>query len=162
MAVVLLKSAPITTMDSFATVNPYLSSQSPRSAVGQSAVANGDSIASIYRLVRIPSNARMDELNLYCPAITTCAGSFGLYRTTVDGGAVVSVAFFATAQSLAAALTGTNIVGLNLYTAALSEKRVWEVLGLTVDPVIYYDVACTLTAAAASAGAIAVKAKWVI
>jgi hypothetical protein len=83
---------------------------------------------------------------LFCGAITSAAANIGLY--TVNGGAVVNAALFAAAQSLAAAQnTGLELVH-SVTTLANAEKRVWELLGLSADPGLEYDVTLTLTAAA--------------
>lgn len=162
MAVVNLKATAITQADANAATNPYLSKGNPVESVGATAVANGDSIASTYRLCRIPSNARMGALRLFCTAITSGAANIGLYRTAADGGAVVDADFFIAAQSIAAALAGTEVSGGNVITPANREKRIWEALGLTADPNIYYDVTVVLTAATTAAGSLALQACFVV
>ncbi len=162
MAVVNVKSAGVTNQDANVAINPFINGGGVKSGVGQLAATSGDSIGSTYRLLRIQSNARMVDLKLFNGAITTCAGDIGLYRTAGDGGAVVSVAFFSAAKSLASALTNTSVIGDNLITPAKREQRLWQVLGLTADPAIYYDVVVTLTAAAGSAGTLGLDGEWVI
>lgn len=138
-------------------------------AVGLYELANGDSIASIYRLVRVPSNARISQILLSCDAITTCAGDVGIYQTAGNGGAVVDVDFFASAQSLASALANSDITheadpadaGAG-FGKSDTEKALWEALGLSVDPGIEYDIALTLTAAAGSAGTVSLKARYTV
>lgn len=167
MAVVTTKSAVITNRDASPRVlsNASLAEGSVRQAIGYAEAANGDSIASKYILCSIPSNAYGELVKLYCDAITTCAGDIGIYRTTADGGAVVDVDFYASAQSLASAITtGTEVqheadatdsgVGFGL---ADLEKPLWQRLQLTRDPQVYYDVVVTLTAAAGSAGTIGLR-----
>lgn len=161
MAVVAVKSAGITNADAGTPVNAALSGASVESAVGLATVANGDSIGSVYRLVRVASNARMSALSLFTTAITTCAGDVGLYQTAANGGAVVDADFFGAAQSLATASAGINVLGGNILAPANREKRIWEALGLSADPNRQYDIAVTLTAAAGSAGTIGVDAQSV-
>ena len=85
------------------------------------------------------------------------AADLGLYRTAADGGAVVSAGLFATAQSVAAA----NAAGISLRfeadDVANVEKRIWELLGLSADPNLEYDVALTLTAAISASGTLALQ-----
>lgn len=139
----------------------YLSHGRLREAVGTLEAVNGDSIGSVYRLVRIWSGCRASQVLLACDAITTCAGDVGLYKTAADGGAVVDADFFASAQSLAAALTGTDVTHESgVFGVEAVEKRLWEALGLTADPKIWYDVAVTLTAAAGSAGTVSAKVRY--
>jgi hypothetical protein len=170
MAVVTVKSGAITNRDATPRVhsNPGLLDGMGRKFVGTAEAANGDSIASKYILGQLPSNARNVLIKLYCDAITTCAGDVGIYRSTEDGGAVVDVDFFASAQSLASAITtGTEVqheadatdAGVG-YGLADLEKPLWQALQLTADPGVVYDVVVTLTAAAASAGTIALRGEY--
>ena len=163
MAVVNQKSAPITDMDANVAVNAYKASGDIQTSVGIAAVANGDSIASTFRLVRIPSNARITRAQVFCTAITSAAADFGLYRPVGYGGTVADADFFAAAQTIATASAGINLLGANTatYGPANREKRVWEVLGLTSDPGGYYDVVATLTAAATAAGTVGVEIEFV-
>ena len=162
MAVVTVKSSQVTAQDAGTMANSYTAGGRLHSESDIASVANGDSIASVYRLVRIPSNARMSALSLFTTAITTCAGDVGLYQTAANGGAVVDADFFTAAQSLATASAGINVLGGNVLAPANRTKRLWEALGLTADPMREYDVAVTLTAAAGSAGTIGVDATYCV
>lgn len=164
MAVVNVKSTVVTNADA-APVDlsrADLAHGRVREVVGTVEAANGDSIGSTYRLGRVWSGWRVAEILLSCDAITTCAGDVGLYKTAGDGGAVVDADLFASAQSLAAALKDTNITHESgVFDIDDVEKRLWEALGLSEDPKIWYDVVVTLTAAAASAGTISLKTRYV-
>jgi len=48
-----------------------------------------------------------------------------------------------------------------VFDVANIEKRLWEALGLSADPKIWYDIVVTLTAAAGSAGTISLKTRYV-
>lgn len=167
MAVVNTKSIPITNADAKPRLpNVAVVDGGPiLEKVGTLEAVNGDSINSTYRMLRISSSTRVTELLLYCDAITTCSADIGLYRTADDGGAVVDANFFASEQLLDTA----SVVGLNvLYEAAAGpadvaniEKRIWQMLGLSADPGIQYDVVLTLTAAAGSAGTVSLKCRYV-
>lgn len=160
MAVVTLKSAQITAADAGQLVNASVAGGEAESAVGTSAVANGDSIGSTYRLVRVPSNARMVDVSVFCTAITGAAADFGLYQTAANGGAVVDADFFTAAQTIATASAGIRVIGGNVLSPANREKRIWEALGLMVDTNRQYDVVATLTAAATAAGTVGVDASY--
>lgn len=164
MAVVNLKATAITQADANAATNPYLAKGNPVESVGAVALANGDSIASTYRICRVPSNARMSSLRLFCTAITSGAANIGLYRTAADGGAVVDADFFIAAQSIAAALAGTEVSGGNIITPVNREKRLWEMIPSppTTDPNVYYDIVVVLTAATTAAGTLALQASFVV
>lgn len=118
-------------------------------------LVSGDSIGSTIRMAKLHSSWAISEIVLYCDAITTCAADVGLYLS--NGGAVVDVDAYASAQSLATAITvGTNIA----YEARNIDKienLIWQDAGQTKDPGVYYDLTLTLTAAAGSAGTVSVE-----
>lgn len=170
MAVVATKSTHLTNRDATPRTinNPSIAKAAVYMANATLEVANGDSIASIFRMVSIPSNAVGELVKLYCDAITSAAGDIGIYRTPVDGGAVVDVDFYASAQSLAAAITtGTEVqheadatdAGAGNGLADL-EKPLWQRLGFTADPCCELDIAVTLTAAATAAGTLGLKVQY--
>lgn len=169
MAVVAVKSTGITNADAKVLNNARVFRGVLEEAVGTVEAANGDSIASVYRFCRVPSNARISRVLLSCDAITTCAGDVGVYKTARDGGAVVDVDFFGSAVSLASALSHSDITheadpadaGAGWGQADV-EKPLWQALGLTADPYIEYDIAVTLTAAAGSAGTMSMKVQFVL
>lgn len=164
MAVVNTKASAITNADASPRVlnSRLVADGDVREHVGTVEAANGDSIGSTYRLARVRSSARVGAVILKCDAITTCAGDVGLYRTAADGGAVVDADFFASAQSLAVALSGTDVTHESgVVDIDDIEKPLWQALGLASDPVIDYDVAVTLTAAAGSAGTISLRVQTV-
>ena len=162
MAVVTVKSSLITARDSGGKSSL---STGPRRLYDQAdtvEVTNGDSIGSKFILGSVPSSASMRELVVLCDAITSAAADFGLYRTTADGGAVVDVDLFASAQSIATAITtGTNVLheSGNLDVANLA-KPLWQILGLTSDPQLMYDVVATLTAAATASGTLSARISY--
>lgn len=160
MAVVALKSTKITALDvdldKKAAVPPV------PEFVYEAAVelANGDSIGSTYRLVRLPSHFRITSLRLSCDAITSGAADIGLYDNAANGGAVVSVALFASAQSIASALVLSEVIAEATATDIDKVgKTLWERLDLTSNPGKSYDLTATLTAAAAAAGTVAVQVR---
>jgi hypothetical protein len=157
MAVVLVKSAAITAMDTAGSLLPKTAVARGALIVAKGKVEHGaaDSIASIYRYCRVPSNAVIDQIYLRCTAIATApAMDIGLYKTTADGGAVVSVALFASAQVLTSALAIlTDVTNESTtVTPTLYEQPLWQVLGLASDPGIMYDVCGTLTVATTATG----------
>jgi len=117
--------------------------------------ASGDTI----RMVRVPSNARIDAV-LLTTADATTAGNvdIGIYQTEENGGAVVDSDLFASAL----ALTGGPFVRSDQtfesgeYTYAESAKPLWEVLGLTSDPGREYDVVLKVTTTGDGMGTVVV------
>jgi hypothetical protein len=159
MAVVAVKSTLITNADATPVVlnNPRVDGGFERIEVATADIASGDSVASTYRMFRVPSNAVMTDLRIYSPDIgTTTAADIGLYRTAKDGGAVQDADFFASALVLnAGAINGTDVLHeAAVFTIANSGKELWDALGLTSDPSVFYDVTMTLTGAADAAGTV--------
>jgi hypothetical protein len=153
MAVVAVKSTLITNADATPVVlnNPRVDGGFERVSVATAAITSGDSVASTYRMFRVPSNAVMTDLRIYSPDIgTTTISDIGLYDTAAAGGAVVDADFFASALSLKdGALNGEDVLHeAAVFTIANSGKELWDALGLTSDPHKFYDVALTLTGAA--------------
>lgn len=164
MAVVTTKSTAITNRDATPPVKNGMQ-LGPRPVYEQVAtveLANGDSIGSKLVLVSLPSNARMSALWLLCDAITSGAADFGIYRTTADGGAVVDADVFGSAVSIATAITvGTNILHESGVTdIAYIEKPLWQLLGLSADPGVMYDLVATLTAATTAAGTLSARVTY--
>jgi hypothetical protein len=133
-------------------------------AVGVVEKAAADSNASVYRLARFRSSDRISQLTAFNDAITGATSyDIGLYRTAQDGGAAVSAALFASALDLSTASQGAGTEALTEATAAnidKAEKRLWELLGLSADPQVEYDLALTANTAGAGAGTIAVRARY--
>lgn len=164
MAVVTLKAGPITNRDAVpAVINDGRKEKGAlRSSIGRVDVTSGDSIASKLILAQVPTKAIVRDLFLSCDAITSAAADIGVYRNTADGGAVVDVDFFASAQSLASALKRTSVInesGNN--TLVKQEQPLWQALGMTEDPGGTFDIVATLTAAAGATGDVALDAQYV-
>ena len=141
MAVVAVKSTLITNADATPVVlnSPRVDGGFEHIEVATAAITSGDSIDSTYRMFRVPSNAVMTDLRIYSPDIgTTTISDIGLYRTAKDG-----------------ALNGTDVLHESaVFSIANSGKELWDALGLTSDPSVFYDVAFTLTAAADATGTV--------
>jgi len=151
MAVVAVKSTLITNADATPVVlnSPRVDGAFEHVKVATAAITSGDDIASTYRMFRVPSNAVMTDLRIYSPDIgTTTISDIGLYAA--DGGAVADADFFASALSLKdGALNGVDVLHeAAVFTIANSGKELWDALGLTSDPSVFYDVTLTLTGAA--------------
>lgn len=154
MAVELVKSTPVSNADATPVVfnNARVSGARMKQDVGFAPVANAASIASVYRLCRVPSSATALNVFLTHDAFTTTgAGDVGIYNTQkADGtaGTVVDADFFASAVVLTAAQSEVNVTHESgVYPANAIEKPLWQALGLAADPMVQYDVAITLTTA---------------
>jgi hypothetical protein len=162
MAINAYKTLSVTNLDAtpILRANPWVHGGHAKQFAGTVEAVNGDSAASTYRFFRIGSWMRPVSLTLFCDALTGGAADLGLYRTASDGGAVVSgpgQTLFASAQSIATA----NAAGINVRfeqdDIANVEKRIWELLALTADPNLEYDVALTLTAPISASGTLALQ-----
>lgn len=165
MAVVTTKSTQITNRDAQPRVlsNARVSKGDVTHARGVVAIANGDSATSKLLFCSIPSNAVPMSVRVSSPDIgTTTAMDLGLYRNTADGGAVVDADFFASALALnAGALSKSEaLYESGVVTIANGEKPLWELLGLSADPNVIYDVVGTLTGAADAAGSVLVEVDY--
>lgn len=113
-------------------------------AVVSATQAAGDTI----RMVRVPSNARVDSV-LISTADATTAGAvnIGVWQTADNGGAVVDADLFASAL----ALTGgpfnrsDQTFESGEYTYAEAALPLWQVLGLTADSNREYDIVCEVS-----------------
>lgn len=168
MAVVTTKSTAMTnfTATPKVPVSANLMNGNLRESQGFAVIANGDSVGSKYPLFTIRSSDRVSQILMYAPDIgTTTAGDLGLYRLDDEGGAVVDVDFFCSAQALnAGPYNGTDITFEAAAAGGLianAEKRVWEALGLTADPHLNYQVVLTLTGAADAAGTALFRMRFV-
>lgn len=163
-----LKSGPITTLDATPAVRPGSWTHGDKGHyAGTVETLATDSIASTYRMFRVRSGQRCAALAVFCDALGSgCAGDVGLYKPTIEGGAVVDADFFASAVAIAAATNGTDITfesgnaATNMGIEQI-EKRIWEVLGLTADPMVEYDVTVTLTAPTVAGGTLSLRGVFV-
>lgn len=131
-------------------------------AVGVVAKAASDSDTSVFRFVRVPSNARIVSINRLNTAITAGTSyQIGVYETAANGGAAVSAGLFAATQDLSAASTGTA----SRYLASAittAEQPLWQLLGLTADPRKDYDICATGVTAGTGAGSIALEIDYTV
>lgn len=151
MAVVNTKSPQVTAQDAGTMANAYVAGGRLHSKSDVVAIGATDSANSTFRVVRIPSNARLSGVTLFNDALGTGgAANIGIYQTATNGGAAVSAALLASGVSLVAA--STNGDGMAAVAPANRTKRLWELLGLAADPMREYDVVVTLTAAGTAGG----------
>lgn len=133
--------------------------------VGVIAVGTNNTVGDIWTAVRVRSSDRLSQLfvtndKIDTNATPTLAVSLGVYQTAANGGAAV-----AATQFLSAAAFGHSAAGptddANL-TAAQMNQALWQVLGLSSDPGVDYDISFKVTTAAATAAAGNVSVKAVV
>jgi hypothetical protein len=164
MAVANTKSTAITNADATPPVltSGYLSKGTIYEAVGTVETLAADDAGSVYRLCRVPSNARIVSILLATDAITgASAADVGVYQTAANGGAVVDADEFATDVDISSGIAWTEVV--NEIAAEISdcEKRLWEKIGETADTFRDYDIAVTVNDVTA-AGTISMKVRYVV
>ena len=166
MAVVNTKSTAITNADATPPVltSSYIAGGILRESVGTVEAAAADDNDSIYRMVRVPSNARITNVLVASDAVTGSSDvNVGVWQTAANGGAVVSENVFGDAVDLSSATAYTDVI---LETTAAdidkAEKRLWELLGLSADPQRDYDICLKAVAAASAAGTYSMKVRFVI
>ena len=119
--------------------------RSAKSAATVSAtIPSGDTV----RMVRVPSNARIDQVLLSTGDATTAGAiNIGIWQTADNGGAVVDADLFASALALTGGPFNNSDQTFESgeYTYAESCKPLWEVLGLSADPCREYDVVCEVS-----------------
>lgn len=148
MAVVNLKSQQITDMTATprVPVNGRVQGGALLESSGTVASNADDTIASTYRFCRVPSNACVSQVLISAAdASTAGAVNVGLYQ--VDGGAVVDADLFASAFDLSGGpYTNQDITfESGEYTNAEADNPLWEVLGLSADPGIEYDLTAVIS-----------------
>lgn len=167
MGVVNTKSTAITNADaSPVTPTPgYLAHGRNREAVGTVEVAAADSDTSVYRMVRVPSCARVSQIMVANDAITSGSSyDIGLYQIAANGGAVADADCWASAVTMVTARAlwtdFTFEAGAAGGDQANCEKRIWELLGLAADPKISYDICFTANTVGSGAGTLSLLVKY--
>ncbi len=114
------------------------------------AVTNGDSIASVYKLGRVPSGAiLLPESLLYAAAIA------GLTSVSVGLNNLAGTALDTALMSAVNLSAGGNFAMLSNVAIANYNQRAWQLLGLNADPNAMLDVEAVLGAAPTASGAVA-------
>lgn len=166
MAVVTVKSTQITNRDALPRVpnNARICGEQVRHARDVVTITNGDSATSKYLICPLPSKAVPISVRVSSPDIgTTTTFDIGLYRNTVDGGAVVDADFFTAAKVVnAGAIAKSESLNGNVVSLANSLKAIWDLLGLTADPGVDYDVVLTLVGAADATGLVLIEIDYTI
>jgi hypothetical protein len=162
-----LKSTPITNLDTVPVVANTTGEGGPghlRSVNGYVTVSASMAAGSTYRLVRVPSAAKVKQVLFESEAQGAGAFNLSVYYSdsTVDGtqpvnqGVIVPTTgdqFFASDIDCSAAVVQqdkTNESGN--YTLALRNKPLWSALGLTSDPGGFFDIVAVVHTTAVTTG----------
>ena len=174
MAVVNLKSVQISNRDSLPKIftDAFVDAGYAKGTIGSVQTGAADSVGSVYRLIQVPSNARLSALDFVCDAAGGAVDIGAYYPTyvpkgdgkldTVVPGSVINQNFFAAAQSAAAVLKQTSVLNASGYnTISKQEMTLWAALGMAQDPGILLDICLTVTTAMSAAGFIGLKATYI-
>lgn len=146
----------------------YLTGSNTIDCVDVCPTGSTDLAGSVYRYFRVPSNARIIDLDIMNDA--NPAGSSyrcGVYKLNATGTPVpgADAIFFNgvtmdNARSPWTRLYTPAKVG-SAYQLANLSKRIWELLGLTADPNAIYELAITATTPGATGGMMALRLSYV-
>jgi hypothetical protein len=185
MAVVNTKSTLVTNYDAQPRVlsSGYLAGGIDTIFVGTVGLGATDNIGSTYRVGFLPSGVRIQDIQIMNDASTAGVFQLGVYGntqqpcTTVTGGVTTVAAagavpvtnanvIFGTGISTAAAqlqwksiYAPTVLAGAN--AAVNAGKRVWELLGLDIDPFYEFHIVLTATTAPTAAANVSLQCSWV-
>lgn len=133
-----------------------------REAIATLEVAAADDNNSVYRFVRLRSNDRISQITVFNDAITGGTSyDCGVYKTSRDGGAAVASHAFALNMDMSSASSlGTEALQ---YTNGIEniEKQLWEVLALSADPRLFYDICLTGVTVGTGAGTLSMRVRYV-
>lgn len=170
MAVVNTKSGLLTNADATPPVfnAPGAGKGAVFTSVGTLETLDTDSDNSVYRFVRLPSDAVIHSIKLYNDALDSggseaIVADLGVYQISAAGGAVLDRDCLAT---LITTLRAANTTGVELRFEVLDIAGIgtplWSLAGLTADPVIEYDICLTIETVATvpAAGTITMVVLW--
>ncbi len=171
-----LKSTIITNRDATPKVltDSFLSGGIMEEVQGSVKTGATDTANSYYRLVSVPSNARVSELYWQSEAFgsgsildvgvfypTTIPQGGGSFLANTLAGTIISSSIFATGLTGNAANALTLITNQSTnYLIPLQETPLWNVLGLTADPEINFDIGFVVRVVTAAAGYVGLKCRY--
>lgn len=170
MAVVNILSGQLTNFAATPVVlsGSYYSGGGDFTATDICAMGASDSAASTYRICKIPSNAMVTDVRLMNDA-NTSGTSYKIGVLLPAGGGVVVAGSDAILVPAGTSLAAARSVWTSLFFPAVAgasaavanvKSRLWELLGLTADPDLVYEVAVTAVTAGSAGGNVAVQVNW--
>lgn len=121
----------------------------------------GDSATSIYRFFQIPSNAVISSLLLW--AADQGAGAvmdIGIWQTTANGGVAVTDNLFANNIDMHTTPPVKVEERFNALALNTAGQQLWQLLGLSADPAINYDLGMVVDVAVAAGGSIVLLCEY--
>lgn len=171
-----IKSTIISNRDATPKVltDPFVAGGELRSCEGY-VQTNGaaDGAGSVYRMLQIPSNARVESVKIAADALGSgCTLDVGVFWPTyIPVGAglsasnqslVINTTLFASVLAASAANALTDITNQSTQnTIVKQEQPLWQAAGLASDPGIDLDICVYVAGAVATQGYIGLKAAYV-
>lgn len=167
MAVENLKSAGITNLDATPATRNATGNYGAgimREVDGFVTISAAASLTSTYRMVRLPTNAKVKSVTLESEAQGAGKVDVSVYYSDATGdgtaagnsGVVVPSTgskFFASVVDLASAVTPTNVVNQSgNYGLDKRNKPLWDALGLSADPGGFFDIVLVVATTAITTG----------
>lgn len=125
------------------------------------AVSASMDVASTYKLVRLPSNAKLKQLIFESAALGAGKFHIGAYYSdsVTDGtppslqGTLIDVDYFATLVDCASKVGPTDVLN-EADTVTLDKRKMplWQMLGLSADPGGFIDIVATVNTTAITTG----------
>lgn len=124
-----------------------------------------DSSTSIYRICQVQSGDWVPNLTVTNTALGA-TGSFNVGLYTPNGGSTTVAPTAVSASLFAAAFACTSAQALvsirfSALTAASAKQQIWQMLGLSADPKLTYDLCLASTTAIAANGTVVVDYHFV-
>lgn len=164
MAVEHVKSTPVSNLDA----SPIVPNTAGEGGLGISRQVDGyvtvpaaASVDSTFRLVRVPTTAKVKRVSVESEAQGAGKVDIGVYYPTTGKTGVADLAanavdqdFFALVVDLAAAVTPTDAThtSTSAYTLDKRTQPLWQAVGLTSDPGGFFDIVATVKTTAVTTG----------
>lgn len=133
----------------------------PISFLGKASITSGNSIASVYRLAKLPIDAIPLSLEVFSSANITDVNDadLGFYKDAQFGGGVLDVNVLADAIDLSTAkpLSAAGLFGLKSLAVTDMGKTIRELLSIGRSEYQTVDLALTINVAAGASGTIWVR-----
>lgn len=165
MAVEHVKATPVSNSDATPIVANTVGVGAPgelREVSGFVTVPASSSIDSTFRLVRVPTNAKIKSVAITSAAQTAGRVDIGVYYPTTGKTAVADLAanaidqdFFASIVEIGDAAIGLTDVTFEAeagYIRSEINTPLWQALGLTQDPGGFFDIVATVVNEAVTTG----------
>lgn len=164
MALQHVKSTPITNADAVPVVPSTTGEGAPgysREVTGSVTGVASSNADSTYRMVRLPTTAKVKQVRITSQAQTAGKVDLGVYYPTTGRTGLADLAanaidqdFFATDVDLASAVQPTDVTNESgTYTIDKWNQPLWQAVGLTSDPGGFFDLVATVHTTAFDAAA---------